>query len=199
MVTVQSIGFIYPNKFTYLNTFLTQLSHWFSDNGGPTVYPIKWLNAYGDYKAAWPFCFIFTHRAALQIWKALLQSTQLLQKLLLNMYPSYYLQQCGHSTTHYKQRTIWEEPTQLIQALHKLQQHSFKNPLWVTWPCSQNGRDELYIVYTTLCAHWRACLLTLAALFLLVERFLHLWIQHHDGKHASRHKDIKYRQPFVKQ
>ena len=31
------MGFIYPNKFTYLNTFVLQLAHRRSDNGGPTV------------------------------------------------------------------------------------------------------------------------------------------------------------------
>jgi len=31
------MGFIYPNKFTYLNTFVIQLAQRSSDNGGPTV------------------------------------------------------------------------------------------------------------------------------------------------------------------
>ena len=33
----KSMGFIYPNKFTYLNTFVIQLAQRCSDNGGPTV------------------------------------------------------------------------------------------------------------------------------------------------------------------
>ena len=31
------MGFIYLNKFTYLNTFMNELTHRCSDNGGPTV------------------------------------------------------------------------------------------------------------------------------------------------------------------
>ena len=31
------MGFIYLNKFTYLNTFMIKLAHKCSDNGGPTV------------------------------------------------------------------------------------------------------------------------------------------------------------------
>jgi len=31
------MGFIHPNKFTYLNTFMIQLAQKYSDNGGPTV------------------------------------------------------------------------------------------------------------------------------------------------------------------
>ena len=38
------MGFIYLNKFTYLNTFVIQLAQRCSDNGGPTV-----------------LCFIFIH------------------------------------------------------------------------------------------------------------------------------------------
>ena len=37
----KSMGFIYPNKFTYLNTFVIQLTHRCSDNGGPTVSSTK--------------------------------------------------------------------------------------------------------------------------------------------------------------
>ena len=33
------MGFIYPNKFTYLSTFVIQLAQRCSDNGGPTVLP----------------------------------------------------------------------------------------------------------------------------------------------------------------
>ena len=33
----KSMGFIYPNKFTYLNTFVIQLAHRYLDNQGPTV------------------------------------------------------------------------------------------------------------------------------------------------------------------
>ena len=33
----KSLGFIYLNKFTNLNTFMIKLVHNCSDNGGPTV------------------------------------------------------------------------------------------------------------------------------------------------------------------
>jgi len=33
----KSMGFVHLNKFTYLNTFVIQLVHKCSDNGGPTV------------------------------------------------------------------------------------------------------------------------------------------------------------------
>ena len=32
------MGFSYPNKFTFLNTFVIQLTQRCSDNGGPIVY-----------------------------------------------------------------------------------------------------------------------------------------------------------------
>ena len=31
------MGFTYPDKFTYLNTFVIQVAQRCSDNGGPTV------------------------------------------------------------------------------------------------------------------------------------------------------------------
>ena len=40
----KSMGFIYPNKFTYLNTFVIQLAHKCSENGGPTVFKIYRCN-----------------------------------------------------------------------------------------------------------------------------------------------------------
>jgi len=33
----KSMGLIYLNKFTYLNTFMIKMAHKCSDNGGPTV------------------------------------------------------------------------------------------------------------------------------------------------------------------
>jgi len=32
------MGFTYPDKFTYLNTFVIQVAQMSLDNGGPTVY-----------------------------------------------------------------------------------------------------------------------------------------------------------------
>ena len=41
------MGFTYPDKFTYLNTFLILLAQKCSDNGGPTVIYLVMRYVYG--------------------------------------------------------------------------------------------------------------------------------------------------------
>ena len=60
------MGFTYPDKFTYLNTFVIQVAQRCLDNGGPTVLSILKLFSHGA------FCMgphFFTARLVLNIEK----------------------------------------------------------------------------------------------------------------------------------
>ena len=37
----KSMGFTYPDKFTYPNTSVIQMAQMYSDNGGPTLYTMQ--------------------------------------------------------------------------------------------------------------------------------------------------------------